>query len=124
MSIDQGFADFFDDFDAFLDLEERIAPFNLFEALGMQRAEVRHSQFLAYILDPNRPHGLGDEFLKRFLYKALTAIGSKDPAPAEMMIVDFDQTNVYRERANIDVLVTLGGGHAVVAIENKIGADE
>src|SRR5437762_3578836 len=101
MSIDQAFVQFFDDFDSFLALEERIAPFNLFEALGMQRAEVRHSQFLAYILDPNRPHGLNDEFLKRFLYKALTAIESKDPAPAEMMIAGFDQTTVDRERGNI-----------------------
>lgn len=115
---------FFDDFDSILDLEERISPFNIFEALGVARAEIRHSNFLAYLLDPNRKHGLGEEFLTRFLYRALLSIDSTDPVAAEVMIADIDQVQVEREREGIDVLLTIHSIRLVVAIENKIDAAE
>ena len=35
--------------------------FNLFEAVGAIRGELRHSNFLAFILSPARSHGLGTE---------------------------------------------------------------
>jgi hypothetical protein len=45
-------------------LEALLDRFNLFEALGIVRQELRHSDLLAFILDPRQPHGLGDAFLK------------------------------------------------------------
>lgn len=51
----------------FAQLVERRSTFNLFEALGAIRGEVRHSHFLAFLLDPSSTHGLGSEPLKRFL---------------------------------------------------------
>ena len=118
------FHHFFVGFDEFLSLEDRIAPFNLFEAVGMERAEIRHSRFLAYILDPRRRHGLGDAFLRRFLYRALVDVGSTDPMAAEAMIADLEGATVERERANIDILITVETERLVVAIENKIDAGE
>ena len=38
-----------------------------FEAVGMARQEIRHSNFLAYILDPNRPHEFGTLLLEAFI---------------------------------------------------------
>jgi hypothetical protein len=33
-------------------LEDLLSEFNLFEALGAVRQEIRHSDFLSYLLDP------------------------------------------------------------------------
>ena len=42
---------------------------NIFHAVGMQTQEVKHSNFLAWLFDLNRPHGLGNDFLRRFVEK-------------------------------------------------------
>ena len=39
---------------------------NIFSILRISRNEIRHSNFLCWLLDPNQSHGLGDIFLKRF----------------------------------------------------------
>lgn len=44
--------------------------FNLFEALNITKQEIRHSRFLAYLLDPHEAHGLGDRFLRGLLMAA------------------------------------------------------
>lgn len=48
--------------DALTQLETRIGPFNIFDALGIVHAELRHSNFLAWLLDPGESHGLGGVF--------------------------------------------------------------
>jgi hypothetical protein len=61
--------------------EKRFARgLNIFEAAGMQRQEIRHSNFLAFLLSPLESHGMGDAFLKRLLQKALNN-SSLDPPP-------------------------------------------
>src|SRR3954454_8015648 len=52
-------------------LEGLIAQFNIFEAIGVVRQELRHSDFLAFLLDPRQNHGLGDTFVRRLLQKIL-----------------------------------------------------
>ncbi|HEU5368889.1 MAG TPA: PD-(D/E)XK nuclease family protein [Ktedonobacterales bacterium] len=49
-------------------LEALLERFNIFEAIGAVRQEVRHSDFLAFLLTPQQNHGLGDAFLKRLIY--------------------------------------------------------
>ncbi len=54
------------------DIEEKISnaksnEFNMFLATGMATQEVKHSKFLANLLDPKYPHNLGNSFLKAFL---------------------------------------------------------
>jgi hypothetical protein len=53
-------------------LEALLDSFNIFEATGFIRQELRHSDFLVYLLDPRANHGLGDAFVKRLLQKILT----------------------------------------------------
>ena len=50
-------------------LENRIAEFNIFESMGAVRQELRHSDFLSFILNPDENHGLHELFLKRLLQK-------------------------------------------------------
>ena len=54
-------------------LEALLAEFNIFEAIGVVRQELRHSDFLAFLLDPHQSHGLGDDFLKAFSSKCCSA---------------------------------------------------
>src|SRR5713226_8947641 len=53
------------------DLESRIGRFNIFDALRITDNEIRHSNFLAFLLDPAESHGQGQLFLKAILMDLL-----------------------------------------------------
>ena len=57
--------------DDLLELEQRIGRFNIFDALGIARVEIRHSNFLAWLLDPAESHGQRSLFLKAVLMDLL-----------------------------------------------------
>ena len=59
------------DNDDLLALEERVGRFNLFDALGIARRELSHSNFLAWLLDPAESHGQGPLFLRAVLMDLL-----------------------------------------------------
>jgi hypothetical protein len=40
---------------------------NLFELVGLDRQEIKHSKFLTFLLTPVERHGLGDAFLKALI---------------------------------------------------------
>src|SRR3712207_3798178 len=42
-------------------LEALLDRFNIFEAIGVVRQELRHSDFLAYLFDPRGNHGRSEE---------------------------------------------------------------
>jgi len=56
-----------------LALESLIGRFNIFDALRISHTEIRHSNFLAFILDPAESHGQGQLFLKALLMDLLKA---------------------------------------------------
>ena len=58
MDLESKLSDLIDDRD-FQRIDRRFGAFNLFEAIGAVRGELRHSNFLAFLLSPTRPHGLG-----------------------------------------------------------------
>lgn len=107
-------------------LEALLDEFNIFEAIGMVTQEIRHSAFLAFMLDPRQNHGFGDTFLKKMLQKAL--VGSRDSSPP-INLIDLDvwslnNTLVLREWNNIDIFLLDEVHHFAVIIENKIGSAE
>lgn len=111
------------DFQSLSMMEEQ---FNIFDALGTRRQELRHSDFLSYILDPNRPHGLGDNFLRDFLLDVTQESEIDYPQAFHgipLRIESLDDVQVSRERLNIDILLRLPEKWLVV-IENKVGAKE
>jgi hypothetical protein len=107
-------------------LEATIGQFNLFEAIGAVRMELRHSDFLAYLLDPAQNHGLGDLFLKRLLQKILASTdrAPKGFRPIHVDILDLSKTSVRREWENVDILCVNEDSQLAVLIENKIGSGE
>jgi hypothetical protein len=68
-------------------LEVLLDEFNIFEALGAVKVELRHSEFLAFLMNPIQSHGLRDVFVKRFLQKAVVGV---DPAELPFAAIDLD----------------------------------
>ena len=114
------------DNDDLLALESRIGRFNIFDALGISDYEIRHSNFLAFILDPAESHGQGDLFLNAFLMDLLK---SSDPAlrpfsPIELDGADLRGVEVKREWKNVDLLITCKEPRFAIVVENKVWSRE
>ena len=52
-------------------LGELVSEPNVFEVLKVSQYEIRHSNTLAWLLNPNENHGLGDSFLKEIIRIAI-----------------------------------------------------
>ena len=66
LNFENALSDLIEDRD-FRYINERRARFNLFEALGSVRGELRHSSFLAFLLSPGSPSWLGYEIVAAVL---------------------------------------------------------
>ena len=94
-------------------VERLLGQFNIFEALGAARHKLRHSDFLAFLLNPAQNHGLGATFLQSFMREVgLAADG------------DLSAVEVRREWGHTDILITDNTPRRVVLIENKIDTGE
>ena len=105
-------------------LEGMLSPFNVFEAIGATRQELRHSDFLSFLLDPTENHGLKDYFLKTLFKKVLLRSVGPEIGAIEIDVADLSAAEVERERFQIDVLVHSERAKMVFAIENKIDSGE
>lgn len=114
------------DNDELLELEERIGRFNIFDALGVVRQEIRHSNFLAWLLDPAESHGQGQLFLKAILMDLLRQAppDQRPLSPVNLDGNDLGGVRVRREWRNLDLLVEADDPKIAIAIENKIDASE
>ena len=107
-------------------LEALLDQFNVFEVMGVVRQELRHSDFLTFLLDPQQQHGLKDAFLKRLLQKVLFS-ANNILAPITLIDLDvwsLDQILILREWRNIDILLIDESHQLVIIIENKIDTSE
>jgi hypothetical protein len=107
-------------------LEGLLEQFNIFEALGVVRQELRHSDFLAFLLDPRQNHRLGDVFVRHLLQKILIAARELAPrlSPVHLDSWDLGRLAVRREWHKIDILLVDQPNQLVVVIENKIDSTE
>ncbi len=114
--------------DDLLALEEHIGRFNIFDALRIARVEIRHSNYLAWLLTPGESHGKGDLFLKALLMDLLRKArqqGVTPPvSPVELDGADLQGVEIRREWRNIDMLLTCDEPKFVIAIENKVDTGE
>ncbi|MDD5616467.1 MAG: PD-(D/E)XK nuclease family protein [Candidatus Methanoperedens sp.] len=90
--------------------------FNLFNTFGYLRLEAVHSNVLAYLLNPEETHGLGDNFLRSFVYRVFNIKNLPINSSAK----------VFREKYEggypMDIVVK--GNNWWLVIENKIDSDE
>ncbi len=106
-------------------LEALAKRFNIFEALGVVRAERTHSRFLGFLLNPRESHGLGSRFLKQFLQTALKYPPKVSPlTPVEIDLLDLSEAEILFEHDSIDILIRDDQNHISVIVENKIDSSQ
>ena len=92
--------------------------FNAFDVLRYAEYEIRHSNVMAWLLDPDGTHGIERGFLEWFLRQARLP----GKLPEKIVRGDGGQTvRVERELYHVDVVIFLESdqGRHIVAIENK-----
>jgi PD-(D/E)XK nuclease superfamily len=95
---------------------------NIFQILRISKNEIRHSNFLSWLLDPNESHKLGDIFLKRFLREVFSSDKFDDIDQVDVEGLNLNKVEIQREWKNIDVLIKLED--VIVCIENKVLSSE
>lgn len=114
-----------DEDEAFQKIERTLRVFCPFEAMGMVDAEIRHSNFLAAMLDPFGPHGLGEQLLRSFIDSILVKLGPLSGfSRLSLHLRNLDEAIIRREWNHIDLLVELPSARLVLVFELKINARE
>lgn len=98
--------------------------FNLFDVLKITNMEIRHSNVLAWLFDPNENHGLGDSFIQSFITKLVSKIDHNKFASFDLLLQNFYSYQVYREFHNIDIVLASRDEKTTIIIENKIWSGE
>lgn len=107
-------------------LEALLDQFNIFEAVGIVRQELRHSDFLAFLLDPQGNYGLGDAFIKRLLQQVLMSTPDVSAliTPIELSLWDLGGMEVQREWHYMDIFLLDEQNRLAIIIENKVDTGE
>ena len=95
---------------------------NIFQILKISNTEIRHSNFLSWLLDPSQSHKIGDIFLKRFLREVFSSDKFEKIDQIDVEGMNLSNVQIYREWKNIDILIVLN--ETVVCVENKILSKE
>tara|TARA_Y100001933_G_scaffold242475_1_gene270191 strand:+ start:653 stop:1978 length:1326 start_codon:yes stop_codon:yes gene_type:complete len=111
-----------------LKLESHLCRFNIFDALKIARVEIRHSNFLAWLIDPSESHNQGTQFLTPLLTDWLRRTREKTHqisiSPIQLIGSDLRDFEIKREWKNIDLLIKSDSLKLIIAIENKIDSNE
>lgn len=124
LSDEEALQNFLLDIDCLDELLPWTKRFNLFDVLKISRMEIRHSNVLAWLLNPNENHGLGDAFLKAIIQIVVQNDDNGRYNVLETLLIDFYSFVVYREWKNIDILLVSDVEKFLIAIENKIDSHE
>jgi len=108
------------------ELSAKLAKFNAFRTLRIEKAEIRHSNVLAWLLNPDESHGLADIILRRVFSNMLLESDTniEEISAAQVELMDFADIEVRREWKNIDLLIIDRNNELVILIENKIYSSE
>lgn len=117
----------------FAQLHQKFHQFNPLKVLRVDQFEIRHSNVLAWLLDPSENHQLGNFFIKKVVSRLVTRQENEDKL-AEIdfltyMHASFSDIEVYREvkthtNRYIDIIVVVPSQKLVLVIENKFHASE
>ena len=109
-------------------LKPWISKINIFEILKISKTEIRHSNILAWLLDANENHGLGDLFIRSVMHRLIknkfNYFNSNKINVLELLTFDFTNFTVMREWNNIDILLLSQKDRFIICIENKINIGE
>lgn len=108
-------------------LEAKLNQFNPFSILRIENFEIRHSNVLAWLLNPDGNHGLDDYFLKKVLSQIVRDNYDNlngDVDLEKIHFADFGDSIVRREYNNIDILLISENNKLILLIENKFNSKE
>lgn len=112
----------------FKEIQTYASKINIFNILKLARNEIRHSNMLAWLFDPNETHGVGSTFTRYFMgavIKENRTILEKDNIDfGKLLIESLDDLIVYREKFNIDILLVSNSTNQLICIENKVDTGE
>ena len=94
---------FMQDADCLESLSRWTSELNMFDVLRISRTEIRHSNMLGWLLDPNENHGLGDSFLYGVISKVSHDMGTDNAL--QFLSSDLYSFNVRCEWNHIDILL-------------------
>ena len=97
---------------------------NIFEILKLEKYEIRHSNFLAWLFNANESHGLGDKIIRSFMNRYVELYPSSDEKDFRLLTTRFDTCISKREDNDIDIQVLSEKDQIIIVIENKIKAKE
>ena len=100
---------------------------DIFEVLQIHHMESVHSNFLAWLLNPQQNHAIGSHFLQNFLSRTVWAAQEQDIPTVSLdkiHAIDWSETEVRREWHYIDILILNRKAGFVCAVENKVWAEE
>lgn len=103
-------------------LELKLNEPNFFYILNFQKAEIRHSNFLAWLMDPKENHRLGDLFLKRVLKDIFSNQNYDWIDEFTIDSIELSNVEIRREWNYIDIFIIIND--FVICIENKIDSKE
>ncbi|HEY5793722.1 MAG TPA: PD-(D/E)XK nuclease family protein [Bosea sp. (in: a-proteobacteria)] len=112
-------------------LEGKLSQFNIFKALRADQHELRHSNMLAWLVNPEEVHGFDDLFVRRWLMQLLHKASAAEKRPAGWVspivvdALDVERIEVHRELENIDLLFTIhigGDRFWTICVENKVNS--
>lgn len=115
--------DFLMDIECLDPLAEWTSKFNLFDILKITRTEIRHSNMLSWLLNPNENHGLSDSIIRGFIQYVATTFPD-DIDVFDTLLMDCHDFLLQREWHNIDILAVSANEKFVLCIENKIDSRE
>lgn len=98
---------------------------NLFDILKISEAEIRHSNVLAWLLDPQKSKEVGKFFLRKLFILMMDRMETFNAA--DLTVDNFDDVEVRREWLHTDILVILrkkGEPNFVFCIENKVNSKQ
>lgn len=103
-------------------LRKWMGGFNAFDVLGITGSEIRHSNVLAWLMDPDGNHGLHDGVIRGFVDYAAKCV--EDAGVFDDLLMDCDGFSIRREWRHIDILAVNDEAGYVLCIENKIFSGE
>lgn len=116
--------DFLLNIDCLKKLDEWTNKFNIFDILKITNTEIRHSNILGWLLDPNGSHKLGDSFLKAFINNIIKKKDSFGNESLNLLLQDFYSYRVLREYNHMDLVLVSRQEKTCYVIENKIWSGE
>lgn len=123
-------------------MKSRINRFNPLKILGVQEFEIRHSNMLAWLFNPQGHHGLQDKIFKRVICEILKENEQMDVCSNcensdckyknvndsisinEIIMSDFSDLEIHREWNNIDIVAISTKNRMIVVLENKFNSSE